>query len=268
MRMRLTKHHGLANDFLVLVDLEGAQPVDVDLVRHACDRHRGVGADGLLRATAGDRDADVTMHLFNADGSRAEMSGNGIACLAQAVMLSGAVSGPAVRVRTDAGLRGIELTAGDGPRTHRFRTDMGAAKVGEEEPEWLDDDVVRAVRVDVGNPHLVLHVPDPGWRGDLDALGRAVNDAVLGGINVELMTPGPEADGITMVVYERGVGPTLACGTGACAVAAAAVAWDLAPARVNVHMPGGTAVVDVGDTVTLEGDVHHVADVELFSGDR
>jgi diaminopimelate epimerase len=91
---------------------------------------------------------------------------------------------------------------------------------------------------------------------------------VLGGINVELMTPGPEADGITMVVYERGVGPTLACGTGACAVAAAAVAWDLAPARVNVHMPGGTAVVDVGDTVTLEGDVHHVADVELFSGDR
>src|SRR3954469_23802677 len=111
--MRLTKHHGLGNDFLVSCDLDGSRPVDPDLVRAVCDRHRGVGADGFIRVTRSPIDAmpqtDVTMQLFNADGSRAEMSGNGVSCLAQAVVAAGVVSPPAVRVATDAGVRVIQI---------------------------------------------------------------------------------------------------------------------------------------------------------------
>ncbi|MDP9386895.1 MAG: diaminopimelate epimerase, partial [Actinomycetota bacterium] len=92
--LTLTKHHGLGNDFLVLVDLEGRHPVDAGLARALCDRHRGVGADGVIRVTAGTEGADVTMQLRNADGGLAEMSGNGIRCLAQAVVDAGVVPGP------------------------------------------------------------------------------------------------------------------------------------------------------------------------------
>ena len=87
--MRLTKHHGLGNDFLVLLDLDDSHPVSPEMAVALCDRRTGLGADGLLRATPGTRGADVTMELFNADGSVAEMSGNGVRCLAQAVFQSG-----------------------------------------------------------------------------------------------------------------------------------------------------------------------------------
>ena len=87
--LTLTKHHGLGNDFLVLIDLDGTAPVSPALARSVCHRHTGIGADGLLHVTAGRRgESDVTMALYNADGGRAEMSGNGISCLAQAVVRS------------------------------------------------------------------------------------------------------------------------------------------------------------------------------------
>ena len=102
--MQLTKHHGLGNDFLVLIDLDAIESVTPALARAVCDRHRGIGADGLLHATAGRaEDGDVTMTLYNADGGRAEMSGNGVSCLAQAVVRAGVTSGPTVVVHTDAG---------------------------------------------------------------------------------------------------------------------------------------------------------------------
>src|SRR5262249_46829598 len=110
--MRLTKHHGLGNDFLVLLDHVGDQPLTPDRVRALCDRHRGVGADGVLRATHGTGDGpevDAVMELYNADGSRAEMSGNGIRCLAQALLRAGWAEPPAVRIATDAGLRTITV---------------------------------------------------------------------------------------------------------------------------------------------------------------
>src|SRR6476660_3581455 len=105
--MQLTKHHGLGNDFLVLLDLDGTRAVSGATARALCDRHRGIGADGLLRVTpgspAGVDGTDVTMQLFNADGGRAEMIGNGISCVAQAVSLAGIVDGPVITVATDAG---------------------------------------------------------------------------------------------------------------------------------------------------------------------
>jgi len=259
--MHLTKHHGLGNDFLVLLESDATVPVTPALARAVCDRHRGIGADGLLHVTPA-ATADVTMVLYNADGGRAEMSGNGISCLAQAVVLAGIVPEGVVTVSTDAGLRSVELRGTGHPGEHRATVDMGAAKIGEDEVEWLDDDVMRAVRVDMGNPHLVLHAPMLDRDFDLEARGVSINELVPEGINVELVAPGPQDDELTMRVYERGVGLTEACGTGACAVAAAAYQWELCDRHVTVRQPGGPALIELGDTITMTVPVVHIATIE------
>ena len=259
--MHLTKHHGLGNDFLVLLDPDATTSVTSAFARSVCERHTGVGADGLLHVTASDV-ADVTMVLYNADGGRAEMSGNGISCLAQAVVEAGLVAMGLVVVSTDAGIRRVRLDPTDDPHEHRATVDMGVAKVGDDEDEWLDEHVMRAVRVDIGNPHLVLHAPRLDSDIDLVARGASINELVPEGINVELVAPGPRDDELTMRVYERGVGLTAACGTGACAAAAAAYQWGLSGPRVTVRQPGGPAGIELGDTVTMTVPVAHVATVE------
>jgi diaminopimelate epimerase len=262
--MRLTKHHGLGNDFLVLLDRDGTQPIDEDIAVAVCDRHRGVGADGLIRvttATGEDGAARFTMELRNEDGSRAEMSGNGISCLGQAVVRAGLAPDGVVEVDTDAGPRTVTVVEAQAPHRHRMRVAMGAAQVGEELPEWLDERILRAVHVDMGNPHVVLHVADADDVPDLVEIGERINSSTPGGTNVELVLPGEPGE-VTMVVYERGVGPTQACGTGAVAVAAAARAWELAPATVTVHQPGGPAVVELGEVAHLTVPVVAIAAVE------
>ena len=263
--MRLTKHHGLGNDFLVLLDLDGTRPVSAEVAVALCDRRTGVGADGLLVGTAGAVDADVTMRLHNADGSRAEMSGNGIRCLAQAVFQSGSAEPPALRIATDAGVRTVTVVSSASPAEHRMSVEMGQAKVVGPEPEWLGDRIGRALRVEVGNPHVVLEwtATEPPSSEDLIAIGRRIDGATPGGANVEILLASSAADDLEMVVYERGVGPTLACGTGACAVAAAALEWGRGDQRVTVGMPGGAVEIALGDPVLLTGDVTSVAAVDL-----
>ena len=262
--MRLTKHHGLGNDFLVLLDLDGTHPVGPSDAVALCDRRTGIGADGLLRASAGTDGADVTMELFNADGSIAEMSGNGIRCLAQAVFQAGEAEPPTLEVATAAGRRSVHLLAGAGSATQRMSVEMGQAKVIDAEADWDEPLARRAARVDLGNPHVVLE-----WAGAelpdteaLVALGARIDASTPGGANVEVLLPRPEADQIDMVVFERGVGPTQACGTGACAVAAAAHEWGLSGATATVHMPGGPVEVTLGDPVLLTGDVTSVAIID------
>ena len=259
--MRLTKHHGLGNDFLVLLDLDGTHPVSPELAVALCDRYTGIGADGLLRVTAGSAEADVTMRLLNADGSLAEMSGNGIRCLAQAVFQAGLVAPPVLRVATDAGLRTVTVLSRPAPNRHRMSVEMGAAKVLGAAPEWVEGAVLRAVRVDVGNPHIVLHWGGPELPAvdELVAIGARIDGTTPGGANVEIVLPAAGAGELATVVYERGVGPTQACGTGACAVAAAAHDWELAGERTVVHMPGGPVEVTLGDPVLLTGDATSVA---------
>lgn len=261
--MQLTKHHGLGNDFLVLH--RDHQP-DPALAVAACHRHRGIGADGLLYlggaegspgspadpaadvTTADVSTADVSMVLLNADGSRAEMSGNGIGCLVQAAVLGGHASGPAVRVRTDAGLRVVRLAGGADARTHVATIAMGAVSVADDDPGWNGDGILRATRVDVGNPHLVLELADPSRlqdRGWLAELGAKANAAVAGGINVEVVVVSDDAT-LSMDVYERGVGLTDACGTGAVAAAAAARRWGAVGDTVSVAMRGGAVDVALG----------------------
>ena len=261
--MRLTKHHGLGNDFLVLLDVAGTRPITSADVVAVCDRRTGVGADGLLRVSGGTAGADVTMQLLNADGSEAEMSGNGIRCLAQAVFQAGIVARPVLRVATLAGLRTVTEIASLDERTQRLEVEMGQAKVVAPEPDWVRAPGLRAVRVDVGNPHVVIEWGDDGAlpTGDeLVELGERINAATPGGTNVELVRrSGPDA--IDMVVYERGVGPTNACGTGACASAAAAHDWGLVGRRSTVTMPGGPVDIELADPVLLTGDATFIADV-------
>lgn len=258
--MRLTKHHGLGNDFLVLVDLEGTAPIDEDMAIAICDRHRGVGADGLIRATRTSGDG-FRMELRNEDGSRAEISGNGISCLGQALLRAGAAAGPTVAIDTDAGPRTVEVVETRTPTEHRMRVAMGTPEVGDSLSEWESDQILRAVQVDVGNPHVVCHVPDATDRPDLIELGEKINASTPGGTNVELIVPG-ESGHLEMTVYERGVGPTLACGSGAVAAAAAAEHWGLAPTTVTVHQPGGPAVVDLGSPTHLTVAVVAIAAIE------
>jgi diaminopimelate epimerase len=262
--MQLTKHHGLGNDFLVLLDLDDTAPVGASDAVALCDRRTGIGADGLLRVGPGRDGADVAMVLFNADGSVAEMSGNGIRCLAQAVFRSGMAEPPELRVATDAGLRTVRAVDGGDGATQRMSVEMGQAKVVDLEVELPSPQVVRAARVEVGNPHVVLE-----WALDelpgveaLVALGRPIDEATPSGANVEVIRV--RGDGsIDMVVYERGVGPTQACGTGACAVAAAAHEWHLSGSAPTVRMPGGPVEVALGDPVLLTGDVTSVARIEI-----
>ncbi len=270
MKVTLTKHHGLGNDFLVL-DVDQLDPQVVagaQWPRHArtwCDRSTGIGADGLLLLGRGD-DNHLTMKLFNQDGSSAEMSGNGIRCLAQASYMHESRTGTIVyMVRTDAGERRVEVTP-DGYRrnTVQASVDMGAIETLTEPSNWgaVGCDPSRPViHVSVGNPHTVVGVEDV----------KAVNLLELGlkvpQINLEIIEPGPEDDAITMRVHERGAGITQACGTGACASAWAAVKWGLVSAQtldVLVHMDGGDARVRVNSPtpgrVTLIGSAEYLYD--------
>lgn len=255
--MQLTKHHGLGNDFLVLVDLDDLDPIDADIAIAVCDRHRGVGADGLIRVTRGDH-SPFRMELRNEDGSRAEMSGNGISCLGQAIVLAGLDGEGLVRVDTDAGQRVVTMVERLGPAAHRMRVEMGSPTLGDALPEWESAEILRAVHVDVGNPHVVCQLADPSSPPDLVALGERINAATPGGTNVEIISPDTAGE-IDMDVYERGVGPTQACGTGAVASALAAQHWGLAGDTVTVHQPGGPAVVEVGDPSFLTVPVVAVA---------
>jgi diaminopimelate epimerase len=270
--MRFTKHHGLGNDFLVLLDATGDAPLDAELVRRLCARHHGIGADGVLRARPTPTEGvDAVMELHNADGSRAEMSGNGIRCLVQALLLGGWATGPEVVVATDAGVRVV--TVEDARRhpgqpvaagTQVLSVDMGAARIGGDAPEWLGGDVVRAGWVDMGNPHLVLQVDRASAVPDdeLVVLGEKVNVTAADGANVHVLVAGPGVDAVGIRTYERGVGLTQACGTGACGSAALARHWGLVGERVVVHMPGGTAEVTLGPTVRLTGPAVAIAAVD------
>jgi diaminopimelate epimerase len=273
--MHLTKHHGLGNDFLVVLDErnDGAIEVTADLARRLCDRHRGVGADGLLHGRRAQPsttapDVDIAMTLYNSDGSRADMSGNGIRCFAQAVAAARGLAGGRLRVGTDAGIRLLDLEGGADPSTMQVAVDMGAAKPGPLVDDALVAGLARHATADLGNPHLVVVADDGLPRADaLAERGRSAEAHFAEGINVEfihLLRP----DHLELTVWERGAGITEACGTGACAAVWVARRWEMVGDRVRVSMPGGDAEVVLGpdDQVTLIGPTVHIADIHVPDG--
>lgn len=276
--LHLSKLHATGNDFLVLADLEarfgpdGAPRLTPGLRVALCDRRRGVGADGLIRILPGVGGADCTMELFNADGGLAETSGNGLRCLAHAAARLGLVRDGRLVVDTAAGRREVEVgqRPGNGEVTSA-EVDMGPvsfepAEIPLDAPAPFDlEAVVDGVRyrgdaAGTGNPHFVVFVADP------DAVPLERHGPVLERdarfprrTNVEMVAP--VAGGLRMRVWERGVGETSSCGSGACAAAVVAHRRGLVPARSTVVVPGGELVVEVGSTVRLGGPVAHVFDV-------
>lgn len=281
MTIRLSKHHGLGNDFLVHltnehVDRELWQP----RARAWCERHRGIGADGLIVGSPGAGGADLSMALFNADGSVAEISGNGIRCLAQAEARRRGTPRVTLAIATDAGPRACVVHAGEAVGEALVEVGMGQAEAGPEADRDVpvDDELgivdVHALgldardrrTIDLGNPHLVLLVDDPQFV-DIAAAGPFHAAAFSGGINVHVMAPTPgRDDAITIASWERGVGVTEACGSGACASAVAANSWGLVGTEVSVEMPGGEAHVCLGAPgaeIILVGPAVLIADIEV-----
>jgi diaminopimelate epimerase len=275
--VHLTKHHGLGNDFLVALDATAGVPLPDDpevlagLARVLCDRRRGIGADGLIVGRLGDapEGADVAMALRNADGSRAEISGNGIRCLGQAVVAARGVDRGNVVVATDAGRREVSVVPGADPREVQVEVAMGEVSVVGEVPAMatvlLDGRAHRYLAV--GNPHLVVEVPDPA-AVDLATEGHALEAAFEGGVNVEFVRVVDDGDAgapvIELRVWERGAGITEACGSGACAAAHAARSWGRVGDDARVAMPGGAATVHLaGDEAVLTGPSVHIARIEV-----
>lgn len=249
MRRSLQKWHGAGNDFLVEVgsaaDAAWWTPARAAAV---LDRHSGVGADGLLLATVGE---GVAMTLYNADGSTAEMSGNGARCLAAAVHREFAAEWTEVTLTTPSGPKVVHLfvegDAGTGD------VEMGEVSLGAALPGTMGTAVV-------GNPHAVV-ADDPAWdRAEREARAAALSHA-MGGANVEFVTV-VHPERLAMTVIERGVGWTRACGTGSVAAAAVAHAAGLVGEHVTVANPGGDLVVRLhGGQATLGGPVEFVGDV-------
>jgi diaminopimelate epimerase len=258
--MRFTKMHGVGNDFIVLGPGETLGLDLPDLARKACDRHFGVGADGML-VPAPSNVADLKMVYLNSDGSPSEMCGNGLRCLARYALDRGLVESDALTVETGAGVKKVVLLGGGSSRV-----DMG--------PPAFDDEVelrgFRFLRVSMGNPHAValLESEEEVEALDLREVGSPVeNDSLFPEkTNVEFVhvRGGHE---VRMRVWERGAGETLASGSGSCAAAVAAVRRGLAQSPVRVVLDGGAVEIEWagnGEPVYMTGPAEYVCEGELL----
>jgi diaminopimelate epimerase len=266
--VRFAKYQASGNDFVLVDDREGTiGELDVAAL---CDRWVGVGADGVIRVGTG-AEAPFSFHLTNADGSPAEMSGNGMRCLAAYLRDRGAVDGPELDVETPAGVRHVWLTE-RGATVAMGSPNFTKSAIPMRGPAWetfLQQPVdlggglvLTGSAVSMGNPHLVLFTDDDIERYHLEHLGPALEHHELFPERTNVEFARVSRDGIEVRVWERGVGETLACGTGACAVAVTAHEAGLAPASVTVRFRGGALTVERREDgeVRLGGPVAHVFD--------
>ena len=249
--LSVVKAHAYGNDFLLLD--ESSVPAGIDrgaLARRMCDRHRGLGADGLILFTAADGDSTehppagaVRMALLNADGSYSEVSGNGVRCLAAWIAdRQGLAAGGVVDVDTDAGRKRLTLLK-RGERELLFRAAMGQPEAITIARLEVDGSVIDAVTLRVGNPQCVVlgEVTQARLHGLASKL--AVHPHFPHGTNVELAAV-EDPGRVRILIWERGVGPTEASGTGACAAAVAAMTYGGANRDVQVVSPGGIQRVE------------------------
>jgi diaminopimelate epimerase len=272
--LRVWKYQGTGNDFVMTLDLEGGRALEAGDVRALCDRRLGIGADGSIRVTRG-TDGRPFMDYRNADGTVAEMCGNGIRCVAVFLRDVGEETAPSFEVGTRAGIRRVTFRD-DG----RVTVDMGEpnftkAAVPMRGPAWetyLDETldlgggvVVRATALSMGNPHLVLFLEDDPERFHVSHIGPVLerDDRFPEGTNVEFARVG--TDDIAARVWERGSGETMACGSGACAIAVAANECGLAERRSWVRFPGGMLEVERQESgsVRLTGPAERVFETTI-----
>ena len=283
-----TKGHGTGNDFIIIADPDGQLELTAEQVAVLCDRHFGIGADGVLRVVhssaiaegaaslAEEPDAEWFMDYRNADGSVAEMCGNGIRVFAHYLVRSGLAdieAGSTLPIGTRAGVRDVTRSVSG------YQVDLGAWRLSGVDPLVRADGLTvtrPGLGIDVGNPHVVVALASDAELGLLE-LTRApeLEPAPPAGANVEFVVPGEPLvrDGVghvRMRVFERGVGETLSCGTGVAATALAVRYWAGAQAPDNwkVEVPGGTLGVRMfpaedGEHVALSGPAQLVYQGEV-----
>jgi diaminopimelate epimerase len=258
------KASACGNDFLLIdsgILKDDLTPADIAaLTRRICNRHDGVGADGVEWMYP-HASADLEIRLINADGSEAEISGNGTRCVAAYVYAS--QQKERITILTGAGLKICKLT-GRSESEYEFEVEMGKAAVAEEMTLKLHAGKVSGIPVSMGNPHYVVFVPafEEHWQSR--AAEIQCSNGFPRGVNVEIVVVDGKHD-VTVRFFERGVGETQSSGTGSCASAVAAIAAGRAESPVRVHAPGGTQTVrQEGATVFLRGTARLVCRGEFF----
>jgi diaminopimelate epimerase len=267
--VEFVKAHGTGNDFVVIEDIGGHFDLSAAQVRAICDRHFGIGADGVIRIAAG-TGAPFFMDYRNADGSLAEMCGNGVRVVGKYLADRG-LCGMEMDLETRAGVKHLLLHAGSNGCIDRVTVDMGAPEIdeaGSKEALDLDGGSYDATRISMGNPHAVVFVDDVD-AAPVSTLGPLIetHPAFPNKTNVEFVQAA--GDGlIRQRTWERGVGETLACGTGACAVAVAGRLRGVAGERVTVELRGGRLELawTPGGTVKMTGPAVEVAHGTLSPG--
>ena len=246
--MQFTKMHGIGNDFIVVDAFHNEIENPSALAKRICSRHFGIGGDGLILMCPSDR-ADATMRIFNSDGSEPEMCGNGIRCAAKFLYDMGLVRKTEMTIDTLAGIKPITLQVQDG-RCTSVTVDMGEPElVPAKIPVAAESNRIRVELggreveffcVSMGTPHAVTFDLFPDDE-DFLIFGRQMENHPLfpAKANIEFCRV-EDRENITVKVWERGDGPTLACGTGSCAVLCAAHSLGLAERSANIHLPGGT----------------------------
>ena len=253
------KASACGNDFLI-IDGVHAPPDMAAFSRRICDRHQGVGADGVEWLFPAP-DADVQARLFNADGSEAEISGNGTRCVA-AYLCSGKEKTKIV-IRTGAGLKTCTFTSRKNNQ-YEFEIAMGEPEVGGELSLELASGETRGIPISVGNPHYVIFVDEfsPDWQSEAAEIGRHSN--FKQGVNVEFVSIVDKGN-IEVRFFERGVGETQSSGTGSCAAAVATIVAKKAQSPLQVHTPGGVQTVRLDKQVFLRGSAQLICRGEFFS---
>lgn len=277
MRVPFTKMHGLGNDY-VFIDSDEYPVRDAPaLARAMSDRHRGVGSDGLILVSRATEVGDVRMIMYNADGSRAEMCGNGIRCVGKLAFERGWVASRTIRVESDAGVRELELDVDRAGRVTAVRVDMGRPVLAPAEIPVICADEravdvplrvagrdLRVTCVGMGNPHAVL-LDRLYTRAEQIELGPLIENFEIfpARTNVHFVQVLNDME-VEVVTWERGAGFTQACGTGACAAVVAGVLHGLTQRTVLAKLPGGLLRIEwdaASDRVFMHGGA-----TEVFSG--
>lgn len=235
--MRFTKMEGLGNDYVYL-DCTKAVPQDLpELARRMSDRHFGIGSDGLICICASET-ADFQMVMFNADGSQAEMCGNGIRCVGKFVYDKGLTDKTRLTIETLAGVKHLALTVENG-KVSAVTVDMGTPAIEPSRTVSVGEEEFQGIPVSVGNPHFVIQVETvKDFPLSVYAPLSVPNPAFPQGVNVEIVEL-VDRKHVKMRVWERGSGETLACGTGATATVAACASQGLTDREVTVTLLGG-----------------------------
>lgn len=252
------KASACGNDFLV-VDITYAGNDPASLTRRLCDRHNGIGADGVEWLVASSS-ADIEARLINSDGSEAEVSGNGTRCVAACIAEHS--DQQRIAIQTGAGVKVCEFISREGT-TFVFKASMGVPEVGQHlnVPGMYGD--LAGLVVSTGNPHFVIFVPDfpKNWQAHADAVARTSHFPK--GTNVEFVKV-LDRHRVDVRLYERGAGETLSSGTGSCASAVAAIHAGHCASPVQVSTPGGTQTVEWNGEITLTGPATIICTGEFF----